>query len=120
MANEALRQWNKSGAGIASGIAILLGAGGGVGVLKPNWVENQHVQKYHAMISNGGKEIAGPLLVVHDATDDRLSAVAITAAVNKTAEAPPESQLNCVLISSVTHMHALQGSQRETVDGVDR
>lgn len=102
----------KSGAGVASGIALLLGADGGAGLMKPNWVENQHVQKYQAMISNGGKKIAGPLLVIHGETDDRLSSAATTAAVNKTAEAFPESQLEYVFVSNVTHVPALQASQR--------
>ncbi len=64
------------------------------------------------MLSNGGKEIAGPLLAVHGVTDDRLSSAASTAAVNRTAEAFPESQLEYVLIPNVTHVPTIQASQR--------
>ena len=102
----------QSGAGVASGIALLLGVDGGAGLMKPNWVANQHVQKYQAVISNGGKRIAGPLLVIHGVTDDRLSSAGTTAAVDKTAEAFPESQLEYLLIPNATHVPALQASQR--------
>ena len=100
------------GAGVASGIALFLGADGGAGLMKPNWIENQHVQKYQAMISNGGKKIAGPLLVVHGEADEKLASAMTTAAVDKTAEAFPESQLEYLLIPNVTHVPALQASQR--------
>lgn len=56
--------------GLGVGIAHLLGKDIGVGLLKPKWRENEHVQRYYAMIINGGKKIAGPLLVVHGTTDD--------------------------------------------------
>lgn len=56
------------GAGLANGIALLLGADGGAGLGKSNWVENEHVQ---ATIASGGKKIASPLLAVHGSTDDR-------------------------------------------------
>ena len=108
----------QSGAGIASGIALLLGADGGAGLMKSNWVQNQHVQKYQAMISNGGKQIANPLLVIHGVNDDRLSSATTTAAVHKTAEAFPESQLEYVLIPNVTHVPALQASQRLWMDWI--
>ena len=100
------------GAGVASGIALLIGADGGAGLMKPKWVENQHVQKYQAMISNGGKKIASPLLVIHGETDDKLSSAVTTAAVDKTAKAFPESPLEYILIPNVTHVPALQASQR--------
>lgn len=102
----------QSGAGVASGIALLLGADGGAGLMKPNWVENHHVQRYGAVVSNGGKPIAGPLLVIHGVTDDKLSSAVSTKAVDKTAEAFPESQLEYILIPNVTHVPALQASQR--------
>ena len=102
----------QSGAGVASGIALFIGADGGAGLMKPKWIENPHVQKYQAMISNGGKKIAGPLLVVHGETDDKLNSAMTTAAVDKTAKEFPESQLEYVLIPNVTHVPALQASQR--------
>ena len=109
---RSLAAMEQCGAGVASGIALLIGAGQGASLMKPDWTDNHHVQKYQAMISNGGKKIAGPLLVVHGAADDKLSSAATTAAVDKTAEAFPESQLEYLLIPNVTHVPALQASQR--------
>ena len=34
----------QTGAGLASGIALLLGADGGAGLMKSNWVENEQVK----------------------------------------------------------------------------
>ncbi|KAK0511090.1 hypothetical protein JMJ35_006642 [Cladonia borealis] len=85
---------------------------GGAGIMKPNWSENEHVQRYHAMIANGGKKIAGPLLVVQGVTDVRFSSNATTKAVNTTAEAFPKSQLEYVLLPNVSHVPAIQASQR--------
>lgn len=107
-----LTAMEKTGAGIASGIALLLGADGGAGLMMPKWVENKHVREYQAMIYNGGKKTDGPLLVIHGEIDDRLSSAATTTAVNKTAEAFPESQLEYVLIPNGTHGPTLQASQR--------
>ena len=64
------------------------------------------------MIVNGGKKIAGPLLVVHGTTNDQWSSAATMAAVNRTAEAFPKSQLEYVLLPNVAHVPALQASQR--------
>lgn len=98
----------ESGGGIASGSALLLGAN----TLHPNWDQNSYVQAYHAMISNGGKPIQGPLLVVHGENDDRISSKSAIEAVSTTAEQYPSSQPEFVLLPNVTHVPALQASQR--------
>ena len=85
---------------------------GGAGILQPKWSENEHIQRYHAMIANGGKQIAGPLLIVQGVTDIRFTSDATTKAVNTTAEAFPESQLEYVLLPNVSHVAAIQASQR--------
>ena len=102
----------QTGAGFSSAIALLIGADSGADLMKPNWVENHHVQEYQAMISNGGKKIAGPLLVIHGETDEKLDSAVITAAVDKTAKALPESQLEYILIPNAAHVPTLQASQR--------
>lgn len=98
----------ESGGGIASGMALLLGAN----TLQSNWDQDFYVQAYHDMISNGGKPIQGPLLVIHGETDDRKSANSTAEAVNATAQRYPSSQLEFVLLPGVTHVPALQASQR--------
>ena len=98
--------------GLANGIAHLLGQDGGTGIMKSNRLQNEHVQRYHAIIANGFGKIAGPLLVVHGVTDVQWSSAATTAALKRTAEGFPESQLEYVLIPDVGHVSTLQASQR--------
>ena len=43
---QSLTAVHQSGAGVASGLALLIGADGGAGLMRPNWLENHHVRKY--------------------------------------------------------------------------
>ena len=105
---QRLRVVEESGGGIASGLALLLGQDN----LHSDWDQNSHVQAYHARISVGGKQVQGPLLVIHGQEDDRISSKSTTEAVKTTAEMYPSSQLEFVLVPNVTHVPALQASQR--------
>ena len=97
-----------SGAGFASGMALLVGAV----TLNADWTENPHVHEYHSMIENGGKTIKAPLLVIHGEDDDKVSAKATADAIKSTSDKFPSSQLEFVLIPNVGHVPALQASQR--------
>ena len=105
---QRLRIIEESGGCIASGMALLMGAN----ILHPAWDQNPYVQSYHARISNGGKPIKGPLLVIHGESDDRISSKSAIESANATAELYPSSQLELVVIPNVTHVPALQASQR--------
>ncbi|KAL9009569.1 MAG: hypothetical protein Q9173_005412 [Seirophora scorigena] len=102
---KAVRDFN---ADIAATIPLLMGDN----LLKENWAENEHFQSFNQAISNGGKKIAGPLLVIHGESDDKLRVEVTAQAVNKTAELFPTSQLEFFPIPGVTHVPALQASQR--------
>lgn len=95
-------------AGVASIAALLIGCN----LVKDGWAGNEHFQKYQSLIENGGKKIAGPLLVIHGETDEKLSADAVERAVRRTIELHESSQLEYVSIPEVTHVPALQASQR--------
>lgn len=101
-------------AGLGSGIALLLGGD----LLNANWTEDPYVQEYLYVVSNGGKEIAGPLLVIHGEIDDRLNASATSLAVDKTAELFPSSQLEYIILPQMGHVAALQASQRVWMDWI--
>ncbi len=105
---QRLAMMDQAKAGLSSGMGLLLGAN----LMNEHWKENPYVQRYYSMISNGGKEIRGPLLVVHGGTDDKLNAAITTAAVNKTAEIFPGSQLEYYFLPNVSHVPALQATQR--------
>ena len=104
---QILQLIEESGAGMASGLALLHGQN----TLRPDWAENKHLQAYHALVSNGGKKIQGPLLVIHGEKDDRISATVALDAANQTAEQHPSSLLDFVLLPNVGHVPALQASQ---------
>ena len=109
-----LTRMENSGAGIASGISILMGAS----LLEATWAENQHVKEYLALISNGAKAFASPLLIIHGEADETLRVSATTLAVKRTAELFPSSQLEYVVLPDVTHAPALQASQRLWMDWI--
>jgi len=102
------------GCGIACAIALLSDCD----LLKPEWKQNPHVQKYRNLIVNGGKEIGGSLLVIHGDSDPRLSPAVVTAAVKKTFELQPPSNLEFVLLPHVTHTPALLAAQSLWMDWI--
>ncbi|MCJ1465568.1 hypothetical protein MMC07_004186 [Pseudocyphellaria aurata] len=102
---EALLQ---SEAGVASCIALMSEGE----ILQSNWRQDSHFQKYHSLVSNGGKKIGGPLLVIHGDSDPRVSSEVTANAVNNTADSFPSSQLEYVLLPHITHTPALTASQR--------
>ncbi|KAL8972015.1 MAG: hypothetical protein Q9183_000771 [Haloplaca sp. 2 TL-2023] len=79
------------GAGVAAGIPLLTGDS----ILKEHWMENKHFQSYHQVISNGGRKIGALLL-----------------AVDKTAKLFPSSHIEFFPLPGVSHVPALQTSQR--------
>ncbi|KAI4201971.1 MAG: hypothetical protein LQ350_002876 [Teloschistes chrysophthalmus] len=104
----------ESATGIASSIAILFGAK----LVKEDWAQNDYVQRYLAMISNGAKAIDGPLLVIHGEADETLNIDATNEAVARTVELFPSSSLEYIALPDVTHAPALQASQGIWMDWV--
>lgn len=95
-----------TGVGVAAAMPLLMGEN----LLKPEWAQDNYLRTFHEEISNGGKEIGGPPLVIHGEFDDRLSPEATNKAVDKTAMNFPSSQLEYVSVPNVTHVPALQAS----------
>lgn len=96
------------GMGFASALALFYGSN----PVKPDWKENEHLRKYADLTRNGGKQIEGPLLVIHGEADPMNLPASVDSAVQKTAELFPKSQLEYVSLPHVTHQPALAGSQR--------
>lgn len=110
-----LREVEDSAAGMASGLALLHGTN----TVVSNWIENPYVKAYHSMASNGGKQIQGPLLVLHGEKDARIRAETAAAAAEKTAAQYPSSQLEFVLLKEMTHVPAMQASQRLWMEWIE-
>lgn len=101
-------------AGLAAGVALLLGAD----VVKPAWKRNFKMQEFSRLTSNGGKAIQGPLLVIHGNADERLSLAVCERAVKKTAGNLPSAQLDFVKLPGVSHTTALPASQSLWMDRI--
>ncbi|KAL8703596.1 MAG: hypothetical protein Q9201_003221 [Fulgogasparrea decipioides] len=104
------------GPGVACGLALLSDCK----LLKPDseWMHTSEIQGYRERVANGGKEISGPLLVIHGDSDPRLSSLLVTAAAKKTVELHPTSSIDLVLLPHVTHTPALTAGQRIWMDWI--
>lgn len=109
-----LAMLQSSGAQLGSGVMLLQGAK----LMKDGWTENEYIQKYNKNASLAGKEIAGPLLVVHGQADDRLGVAHVTSAVQSTIKSFPQASIDYVVLPSVTHAPALTASQRIWMDWI--
>ncbi|KAF2105765.1 Alpha/Beta hydrolase protein, partial [Lophiotrema nucula] len=80
--------------------------------LQDNWAVNHYIQKYQALILNGGTAIANPLLVVKSEADPVLQYSVAAAAVHDTLEKFPQSLIEFMQMPGVSHGPALTSSQR--------
>ncbi|KAL8765206.1 MAG: hypothetical protein Q9209_007639 [Squamulea sp. 1 TL-2023] len=104
----------KLGAGVAASFPLLMDKD----LLQPHWQTNRAFRKFLEEVENSGKETSGPLLVIHGENDDKLNVEVIADAVKRTAEACPESQLEFLRLPEVSHVPALQASQRLWMDWI--
>ena len=89
-----------------------------VQLFQSNWIQNPFVQDFQSLIANGGRQIAGPLLVIHGESDPNLNVNVTTAAVEKTLHTFPTAQLEFVRVPGVTHVPAMTSSQRIWMDWI--
>ena len=109
----------KLSAGLATATALYMGMiQTGADLLKPNWKENEHIQRFQSRVANGGKAIGGPLLVIHGESDPRLSVTVASKAVTETARLHPSSQLTYATLPEVEHTPALLASQKLWLDWI--
>lgn len=87
-------------------------------VVKPNWKENPYFVKFQEMTCNGGKAIAGPLLVIHGKDDPALPISSTDSGVEETAQRFPSSQIEYVSLPGATHVSALSASQHVYMDWI--
>ncbi|KAL8787062.1 MAG: hypothetical protein Q9213_002404 [Squamulea squamosa] len=111
---QILAMIEKLGAGVAASFPLLMDND----LLQPHWQMNRAFRRYLEKIENGGKKMSGPLLVIHGETDDKLNVEVIADAVKRTAEEWPGSQLEFVRCPEISHVPALQASQRLWMDWI--
>lgn len=87
-------------------------------LLEPDWKENVYVRKFQDLVANGGKKIAGPLLVIHGQADANIDVNLIIAAVNETVSLFPSSEINFHLLPKTSHVATPTGSQHVWMDWI--
>ena len=95
-------------AGDGVGFSLLLG----IPLLQPNWRSNKHIRLFIAQTSNGGKPIAGPLLVLQGLADSNIDPGTTSRAVQATCKAFPNSMLQYQTWPAVTHVPLMYASQQ--------
>ena len=95
-------------------------------LLREGWDANEYVRKYAEAAENGGKPVAGPLLVVHGTADPVLLYDEAVRATRTTAKKYPDAQLALVGLKGITHNTACTAGQhlwmdwiRERFEGVE-
>lgn len=77
-----------------------------------NWHHLPRVEAYQNLTGVGGREFAGPLLVVQGVADPVVPAVTTDEAVNKTCTLFPYHQLEYQRYAGATHIPAMYAAQR--------
>lgn len=80
--------------------------------LSPDFTKNFYVQSYRNLTTNGGRPIAGPLLIIHGDADNVVPYQPIATAVDQTCNKYPRSQLEFATFGNTTHEPAMFASQR--------
>jgi pimeloyl-ACP methyl ester carboxylesterase len=81
------------------------------GLLKPDWRENEYIQRFQNSTSVGGKPLRGPFLVIHGDEDITLLIDITDAAVNQTAMVNTNSSITYLRYKGTNHGSALWASQ---------
>lgn len=108
---QAARRWElflQLGAGNGVSLSIFLG----IPLLQPNWRQNEFMRDFIARTANGGKSIAGPLLVIQGLADTTVNASTTIHAVQDTCDRYPQSQLQFQTWNGVTHNPIMYAGQQ--------
>ncbi|KAL9057717.1 MAG: hypothetical protein Q9162_002191 [Coniocarpon cinnabarinum] len=79
---------------------------------KPMWNESWFFNAFNELIANGGRRVAGPMLVLQGTDDPSVSYEVTTASVNATCETFADTSLQYVVYEGVTHVPALFAGQQ--------
>ena len=86
---------------------------------RPGWQHLPRVEAFQNRTGNGGRDFAGPLLVVQGGADQVVPASVTDEYVNKTAELFPDHQLEYQRYAGATHIPAMYAAQRNWLQWVE-
>lgn len=92
---------------------------GMVSIAQPDVLENGYAKAYQNLTSTGGKEIAGPLLILQGTADTLIPVNITTQYVNLTSERSPESAIEYISYEGVEHIPSMYTSQREWLGWIE-
>lgn len=82
-------------------------------LFQPGWYENYYIQSYWGLSSAGGKEVAGPMLVIQGTADQAVPEPVTTMTKNETCAAYPDSNLEYMVVNGTTHVPTLYATQKK-------
>lgn len=88
-------------------------------LLRDDWYDNYYLQSYLRLSSVGGRNVAGPLLVIQGTADSAIPEVVTTATVNATCSAYPDSMVEYLLVNGTTHVPTLFATQRDWIGWIN-
>ena len=91
---------------------------GDVNLVQANWPQNQYVQAFQKLTTNGGKRTSGPMLVIQGTADPVVPAQMTSSAVNRTCGFFPDTQLQYMTYTGVNHVTVMFASQRVWLDWI--
>lgn len=91
----------------------------GPNLLKPGWMNNSAVQQWQASTVNGGKAIAGPLLVIQGGADTVIHPPTTEAAVNATVKANPNALIEYHMLPHLDHGPTVYAGLPKFMDWID-
>lgn len=108
---QAARRWElflqlQAGDGVSLSLFL------GIPILQPIWRQNEFLRDFIARTANGGKPIAGPMLVLQGLADGTVDPGTTTRAVQNTCNKYPQSQLQFQTWEAVTHVPVMYTSQQ--------
>ncbi|KAL8847199.1 MAG: hypothetical protein Q9221_007761 [Calogaya cf. arnoldii] len=84
-----------------------------VQIAQPDILENEYANAYQNLVSTGGKQIAGPLLVLQGTADTLVPVNITTQYVSVTSQSCPESAIEYIIYEGAEHIPSMYTSQRD-------
>lgn len=80
-------------------------------LLKEGWADNWYIRRFFELTGAGGREVAGPMLVVQGTADPQILEPVTTEVVGETCARFPGSQMEYLVVNGTTHVPTMLATQ---------